>query len=123
MPDVEYQIPRLETLALRTLASAFPWSKAGLARRRLREASVEPPLDVPPGHTVVLPGRGETFVRDSGGNGPTLLLLHGWIVSADLNWIRCYPPLVTAGYPLLAIHHPRHGPRIPTAPPFPPPAS
>jgi pimeloyl-ACP methyl ester carboxylesterase len=116
--DVEYEIPRVETLVLRTLASAFPWSQAGRARRRLREASVEPPLDVPPGHTVVLPGRGETFVRDSGGNGPTLLLLHGWVVSADLNWIRCYAPLVTAGYRIVAIDHRGHGRGIRSAAPF-----
>jgi hypothetical protein len=76
MTDVEYQIPRLEPLLLRTLASAFPWSKAGRARGLLREASVEPPLPVLPGSMVMLPGRGETFVRDSGGGGPTLLL-HG----------------------------------------------
>jgi pimeloyl-ACP methyl ester carboxylesterase len=118
MPDVEYEIPRLETLVLRTLAAGFPWSKAGRARKRLREASVEPPLAVPPGRTVVLPGRGETFVRDSGGDGPTLLLLHGWIVSADLNWIRCYEPLTAAGYRVVAIDHRGHGRGIRSPAPF-----
>jgi pimeloyl-ACP methyl ester carboxylesterase len=118
MPDVEYEIPRLETLVLRTLTSAFPWSKAGRARRQLRAASVEPPLPVPPGRTVVLPGRGETFVRDSGGDGPTLLLLHGWVVSADLNWIRCYAPLVLAGYRIVAIDHRGHGRGIRSPAPF-----
>jgi 3-oxoadipate enol-lactonase len=118
MADVEYQIPRLELLALRTLASAFPWSKAGRARRRLREASVEPPFAVPPGSALVLPGRGETFVRDSGGGGPTLLLLHGWVVSADLNWIRCYEPLVAAGYRVVAIDHRGHGRGIRSPAPF-----
>jgi len=116
--DVEYQIPRLDTLALRTLAAAFPWSRAGAARRRLRQASVEPPLAVLPGSTVTLPGRGETFVRDSGGAGPTLLLLHGWVVSADLNWIRCYEPLVAAGYRVLAIDHRGHGRGIRSTAPF-----
>jgi pimeloyl-ACP methyl ester carboxylesterase len=118
MADVEYQIPRLELLALRTLAAAFPWSKAGRARRRLREASVEPPLPVPSGSALVLPGRGETFVRDSGGGGPTLLLLHGWVVSADLNWIRCYEPLVAAGYRVVAIDHRGHGRGIRSPAPF-----
>ncbi len=119
MTDVEYQIPRLETLLLRMLASAFPWSKAGRARSRLlREASLEPPLPVLPGSTVLLPGRGETFVRDSGGGGPTLLLLHGWLVSADLNWIRCYEPLVAAGYRVVAIDHRGHGRGIRSPAPF-----
>jgi pimeloyl-ACP methyl ester carboxylesterase len=118
MADIEYRIPRLETLVLRTLASAFPRSKDGRARRRLREASVEPPLPVPPGSTLVLPGRGETFVRDSGGAGPTLMLLHGWMVSADLNWIRCYEPLVAAGYRVVAIDHRGHGRGIRSPAPF-----
>jgi pimeloyl-ACP methyl ester carboxylesterase len=118
MPEVEYRIPRLETLALRTLSSALPWTRAGRARRRLSAASVEPPLPVPPGHAVVLPGRGETFVRDSGGDGPTLLLLHGWVVSADLNWIRCYEPLTAAGYRVVAIDHRGHGRGIRTPAPF-----
>jgi pimeloyl-ACP methyl ester carboxylesterase len=118
MADVEYQIPRLEMLALRTLASAFPWSEAGGARRRLRQASVEPPLPVLPGSSVLLPGRGETFVRDSGGSGPTVLLLHGWVVSADLNWIRCYEPLVAAGYRVVAVDHRGHGRGIRSPAPF-----
>jgi pimeloyl-ACP methyl ester carboxylesterase len=118
MTDVEYQIPRLEMLVLRTVASTLPWSKAGRARRRLREASVEPPLPVLPGSTVVLPGRGETFVRDSGGRGPTLLLLHGWVVTADLNWIRCYEPLAAAGYRVVAIDHRGHGRGIRSPAPF-----
>jgi 3-oxoadipate enol-lactonase len=62
-----------------------------------------------PGSALVLPGRGETFVRDSGGDGPTLLLLHGWVVSADLNWIRCYEPLVANGYRVVTLDHRGHG--------------
>jgi pimeloyl-ACP methyl ester carboxylesterase len=116
--DVEYQIPHFHELALRTVTAAFPWSGAGRARRRLREASVEPPLPVLPGSTLLLPGRGETFVRDSGGQGPTLLLLHGWVVSADLNWIRCYEPLVAAGYRVVAIDHRGHGRGIRSPAPF-----
>jgi 3-oxoadipate enol-lactonase len=118
MADDEYRIPRLELLARRTLASAFPFSEAGRTRRRLREASVEPPLPVLPGSTVLLPGRGETFVRDSGGSAPTVLLLHGWVVSADLNWIRCYEPLVAAGYRVVALDHRGHGRGLRTPAPF-----
>ena len=118
MAEVEYQIPHFGSLALRTVAATVPWSQAGRARRRLREASVEPPLPVLAGSTLLLPGRGETFVRDSGGQGPTLLLLHGWVVSADLNWIRCYEPLVAAGYRVVAIDHRGHGRGIRSPAPF-----
>ena len=52
-----------------------------------------PPL--PPGRIVELPGRGTTFVREADGpaGAPTVVLLHGWSVDADLNWFACYGPL------------------------------
>jgi 3-oxoadipate enol-lactonase len=65
-----------------------------------------------PARTLNLPGRGEVFLRDSaldGSEGPTLMLLHGWTVSADLNWCTSYGPLVEAGYRVLAIDHRGHG--------------
>ena len=42
-----------------------------------------------------LPGRGRTFVREVEGppGAPTLLLLHGWIASAGLNWFQVYETL------------------------------
>jgi pimeloyl-ACP methyl ester carboxylesterase len=58
---------------------------------------------------VNIHGRGEFFVRDSGGSGPTVLLLHGWMVSADLNWLASYAPLADAGYRVLALDHRGHG--------------
>lgn len=50
---------------------------------------------LPPGRMVDLPGRGRTFVREVAGppGAPTLLLLHGWTASADLNWFPAYRPL------------------------------
>jgi len=36
-----------------------------------------PPLPLPTGAIVSVPGRGEFFVRDTGGTGPVVLLLHG----------------------------------------------
>ena len=54
---------------------------------------VGPPL--PMGRRVELEGRGTTFVRELPGppGAPTLLLLHGWIASAGLNWFRAYDEL------------------------------
>ena len=69
----------------------------------------EPPVPLPPARTVVLPGRGEVFLRDTGGDGVPLLLLHGWTVSADLNWFAQYRGLAEAGYRVLAIDHRGHG--------------
>jgi pimeloyl-ACP methyl ester carboxylesterase len=69
----------------------------------------EPPVVMPPARTVLLPGRGECFVRDSGGDGPPVLLLHGWTVTADLNWYAQYEPLARAGYRVLALDHRGHG--------------
>jgi pimeloyl-ACP methyl ester carboxylesterase len=53
----------------------------------------EPPL--PLGERVELDGRGTTFVRQVPGppGAPTVLLLHGWIASAGLNWFNAFGPL------------------------------
>jgi 3-oxoadipate enol-lactonase len=67
---------------------------------------------------VHVPGRGELFVRDSGGDGPAVLLLHGWMFSADLNWWRAYAPLQAAGYRVLAMDHRGHGRGLRTHAPF-----
>jgi pimeloyl-ACP methyl ester carboxylesterase len=68
-----------------------------------------PPHEMLPARTLIVPGRGEMFLRDSGGEGPPVMLLHGWVVSADLNWQAAYDPLVQAGYRVLAIDHRGHG--------------
>jgi 3-oxoadipate enol-lactonase len=52
---------------------------------------------------------GELFLRDGGGDGPPVMLLHGWTASADLNWWGCYDDLRGAGYRVLAIDHRGHG--------------
>ncbi len=64
---------------------------------------------MPPARTVLVPGRGEFFLRDTGGTGPAVMLLHGWMASADLNWCAAYDDLVAAGYRVLAIDHRGHG--------------
>jgi 3-oxoadipate enol-lactonase len=61
----------------------------------------------PEGRIVTIPGRGETFVRVQHGEGPTLLLLHGFTASADLQWVTIYQQL--AGRSFIAIDHHGHG--------------
>src|SRR3954469_20818093 len=57
------------------------------------QAPVPPPL--PPGRTVLLPGRGEIFARITTSPSEPLpvLLLHGWTASADTNWFPLFDPL------------------------------
>src|SRR5579862_4378829 len=74
----------------------------------------EPPTPLPPARTVHVKGRGEFFVRDSGlsdpnADRPAVMLLHGWMATADLNWVGAYGDLIEAGYRVLAIDHRGHG--------------
>jgi pimeloyl-ACP methyl ester carboxylesterase len=95
-------------------------------RRRRRRArpqhfGPEPPLPppLPSGRVVAVPGRGEVFVREQPGppGTPTVLLLHGWTASADLNWWRVYDHVPTVGS-LLAVDHRGHGRGIRSDEPF-----
>jgi pimeloyl-ACP methyl ester carboxylesterase len=78
----------------------------------------EPPVPLPRGCVIHVPGRGELFVRDTGGDGPPVLLLHGWMFSADLNWHAAYAPLQEAGYRVLALDHRGHGRGLRVPEPF-----
>lgn len=52
------------------------------------------PPALPPGRFVALPGRGRVFVREQRGGGrPTVVALHGWAATADLNWGWSFGPL------------------------------
>ncbi|MEA2246377.1 MAG: hypothetical protein QOH46_906 [Solirubrobacteraceae bacterium] len=77
-----------------------------------------PPDDLPPGRIVLVRGRGEFMLRDTGGDGPAVLLLHGWMVTADLNWVTMYGPLRDAGYRVLAMDHRGHGRGMRSPEPF-----
>ena len=77
-----------------------------------------PPLPLPPGRTVLVPDRGEFFVRDSGGTGQPVLLVHGWMFPSDLNWLHTYAPLQRAGYRVLAMDLRGHGRGLRTSAPF-----
>lgn len=70
--------------------------------------AAQPPL--PPGRAVELPGRGTTFIREQVGppGAPTVVLLHGWTVNADLNWFTAYRSL-GRGFHVVAIDHRGHG--------------
>ena len=85
--------------------------------RRVHDAPV-PPLPLPPGRTVLVPGRGELFVRDSGGTGQPVLLVHGWMFPSDLNWLHTYAPLAQAGYRVLAMDLRGHGRGLRSGEPF-----
>lgn len=90
-----------------------------LTRRRAPDAQApEPPRPLPPGFLVHVPGRGEFFVRDSGGDGPCALLLHGWMFASDSNWWPVYDDLIEAGLRVLALDHRGHGRGLRTAEPF-----
>jgi 3-oxoadipate enol-lactonase len=78
----------------------------------------DPPAGFPPGRILHVPGRGEFFLRDSGGTGRPVLLLHGWMFSADLNWRYTYDALRSAGYRVLAVDHRGHGRGLRTPDPF-----
>ena len=79
-----------------------------MARVRRVPWPPDPPLELPPARTVAVTGRGEFFLRDTGGHGPPVMLLHGWMASADLNWHAAYGDLEGAGYRVLAIDHRGH---------------
>jgi 3-oxoadipate enol-lactonase len=81
-------------------------------------AAPVPPVGLPSGSIVLAPGRGEFFVRDSGPPGPVVLLLHGWMFAADLNWHTVYGALHDAGYRVVAMDHRGHGRGLRTADPF-----
>jgi pimeloyl-ACP methyl ester carboxylesterase len=94
--------------------AAMRWS------RRPNYAPI-PPHEMPPARTVIVPGRGEFFLRDSGETDPprpTVMLLHGWMVTSDLNWHGAYDALVDAGYRVLAIDHRGHGRGLRAMAPF-----
>jgi pimeloyl-ACP methyl ester carboxylesterase len=101
------------------MAPAGDW-RAELARarrfaRRLDRGTTGPlpplpPDGLPPGRVVPVAGRGEVFVRESTAptTKPTVVLLHGWTASADLNWFRAYP-LLAESWRVVAVDHRGHG--------------
>ena len=66
---------------------------------------------LPPGYTVCLPERGEIFYRyhrHDDPSAPTLLLLHGWTASGDLQFFTAYEALAEH-FSFIAVDHRGHG--------------
>ncbi len=74
---------------------------------------------LPRGRHYDLPGRGRTFARllQAPPGAPTILLLHGWAATADLNWYSSYAAL-EGRYGLIALDHRGHGRGIRSQKPF-----
>ncbi len=70
---------------------------------------------LPPGEFVDLPERGRLFVRRAAGppESPTIMLLHGWTVTADLNWYPAFEP-ISQRASVVAFDHRGHGQGVPT---------
>ena len=83
----------------------------------IRDHPGAPPL--PAGRHVELPRRGQMFVREVSGppGAPTLLLLHGWTATADLNWFTAYSALGRS-YRLVAPDLRGHGRGVRSRRPF-----
>src|SRR5579864_8660271 len=69
--------------------------RPALAMERLDVADLHFADELPEGRIVELPGRGSAFARIAQGpaGAPTVLLLHGLMATADLNWALAVPVL------------------------------
>ena len=75
---------------------------------------------LPEGRTVQVPGRGEAFARihrHADPAAPTLLLLHGWTASGDLQFFTAYEALAER-YSFVAVDHHGHGRGLRNSTPF-----
>jgi pimeloyl-ACP methyl ester carboxylesterase len=87
--------------------------RTGLERLDLAELHFA--AEMPAGRRLDLPGRGTIFVREAPGpaGAPTVLLVHGLLASADLNWSLAVPELA-AHFRVVAPDLRGHGDGIPT---------
>lgn len=75
---------------------------------------------LPTGRTVVVPGRGEFFIRQFihfNPDAPTLLLLHGWTANTDLQFFTAYRQMAEK-YSFIGIDHRGHGRGLRSSTPF-----
>jgi 3-oxoadipate enol-lactonase len=87
-----------------------------LGLERLDVADLQFAEAMPEGRMVQLPGRGTAFVRvaDGPAGAPTVLLLHGLMATADLNWSNAIPVLAKR-FNVVAPDLRGHGRGLPTA--------
>jgi 3-oxoadipate enol-lactonase len=87
--------------------------RKGLERLDLSELHFA--AEMPAGRRLDLPGRGTVFIREASGppGAPTVLLVHGLLASADLNWSLAVPELA-AHFRVVAPDLRGHGDGIPT---------
>src|SRR2546430_1866728 len=102
-------------LAARREPSPF-WRRVSPAWRGRRQP-VPPPLPFRAVGRVA--GRGDVFIRYRVGpaGAPTVLLLRGFMVSADINWLGAFRTLA-GSYHVLAVDHRGHGRGIRSAEAF-----
>lgn len=97
------------------------WARARRFIGPVDATTATPPLPppLPEGRVTTVAGRGDMFFRHAAGpaGGPTVLLLHGWVISADLNWWQVYQPLAERGQ-VVAPDHRGHGRGLRTQQPF-----
>lgn len=84
----------------------------GAALGRMPRGGAEVPA-LPPGRHVPLPGRGTTFIRElevarERADRLPVVLLHGWTLTADLNFHGVYD-LVAREHPMIAVDTRGHG--------------
>jgi 3-oxoadipate enol-lactonase len=74
---------------------------------------------LPEGQRIELPGRGTTFARHhpAPAGAPTVLLLHGLGITADVQWFTTYAALA-GRFGIVALDHRGHGRGIRSASPF-----
>ena len=97
------------------------WTEFRRFWRKLETPDAAPPTPppLPPGRIECVPGRGEMFVREIPGepDQPTILLLHGWTLTADVNWFTVYDAMAGHGR-VLAIDQRGHGRGLRSEQPF-----
>src|SRR5687767_3850812 len=87
---------RCDAMALLRREPSRFWRRAQRESRELTHAARHPvPPVLPLGTLVRVPDRGEVFVRYLPGppGAATVLLVHGWMASADINWLGAFPAL------------------------------
>ena len=83
-------------------------SSASMSESPAGDTRWEPTL--PPGRWIELPREGRLFVREIAGppGAATVILLHGWTATSDLNWFTSFKSLGTR-FHVVAFDHRGHG--------------